>query len=368
MSIKVEILPFEEYNPSTVTVAGYLSTSVDVVNLANFIPVSHMFSEKDNSRLKRKSGSRQNIPYFGIENSVISVCYKSIIRGMRTAGMHNMASLDIQLSGRNIHVKLSSTSINTVGTKNSEEKGKVFNAIVDHIKHLQKIIDFIKTFSPENLKKNIDFFFNISIEGQEIIRESAFLEKLENSNLEGLDKNLLKCFARYLNDFDKNQKNELIEKIFDFVKVDKIYSDSLECRDITTYNSVYHISPIKIGNSEFKMPLHRLAPFLAKIGLTVEYHNWTSEGVNVCIDAQEKKTTPNRHKLYQHRFTIHETTKIRQCSPTSKEEAYRNYVGVMKLLRMFFESPEIDFKKYLVEGEKQGDKKMEKMIQKIVSA
>ena len=55
------------------------------------------------------------------------------------------------------------------------------------------------------------------------------------------------------------------------------------------------------------------------------------------------------NKEYKHRFSIHETTKIRQCSPTNKKEAYSNYLGVMMLLKEFFEHPEVDFNNYICE-------------------
>ena len=81
----------------------------------------------------------------------------------------------------------------------------------------------------------------------------------------------------------------------------------------------------------------------------VEYHNWTSEGVNICIDIEEEKKGPNHaNKEYKHRFTVHETTKIRQCSPTSRDEAYKNYLGIMNLLKIFFRENDIDYKKYIM--------------------
>ena len=113
------------------------------------------------------------------------------------------------------------------------------------------------------------------------------------------------------------------------------------------------------------MPLYLLAPFFARKGLMVSYHNWNSEGVNVCIDAlEEKPGTNHTHKEYKHRFVFQQTGKIRQCSPSNREEAYGNYLGIMNLLKEFWKDPDISFEEYVYDREKTRSKKIEKMVGK----
>lgn len=366
--IKVEILPYEKYNPSTVTVVGYFNTTVDVKKIVNFIPINHVFDEHG-ERVKVKPGSRKSIEYFGIDGVFISACRGNIKRGMRTGAMNNMASLDIQFEEKNIHVKLSSTAITSVGTRGIETGEKVFNAMIENISELQEMIKFLRGIDKDKMEEYIDWFIdNTYDEDEGLIRESQFLKNLKHSGASKELRSIGRCFGKYINDFDSDEQPELIEKIRELLEVEKIYSDdNLECRDVTIYNSVYHISPIKKGDKDFSMPLHKLAPFLASVGLTVEYHNWSSEGVNVCVDALEQKHGSNHtHKEYKHRFIIHETTKIRQCSPTCKEEAYRNYLGIMKLLNMFFRERDISYDQYMYDKKTNENRKLTKMIEKIL--
>lgn len=372
--IEVDILKFEDYNPSTVTVAGYLNTTIDIVNVSEYLPVNHIFDAETGERVKLKSGSRQSISYYGVEGVFISICYKKMKRGMRTGAMNNMVSLDIQYGGKNVHLKLSKDSITSVGTKTIEIGKEVFNLAIDHIIQLQEMIDFLRSVDTEKMNKYIDWFIDNTYDDERgLIRESEFLEILDNSKLKRKAKKVMRCFGKYINDFDYDEQPELIEKINNLLKLEKIYTKSpsgkgdLECQDVTIYNSVYHITPIKIKRgkreAKFRMPLHELAPFLYRHGLMVEYHNWSSEGVTVCMNVMEEKKGSNHvNKEYKHRFVIHETSKIRQCSPTCKEEAYGNYLGLMRMIQQFLNCDHVPFEEFICTKD---DKKLEKMLDKL---
>lgn len=371
--IEVEILDYEDYNPSTVTVAGYLNTTIDIVNVSRYLPVNHIFDKDTGERVKLQSGSRQRISYFGIEGVFISICYKKVKRGMRTGAMNNMVSLDIQWGEKNIHLKLSSSSITSVGTKTIEDGQSVFDVVIDHIVQLQEMILFLKkvALDEDKMDRYIDWFIDNTYDEEiGLVRESQFLQNLEESNVSDEMEKVVRCFGKYINDFDYDEQRELIQKIREMLDINRIYSGDpetgLECQNVTIYNSVYHITPIKMKDKGFRMPLHQLAPFLAQIGLRVEFHNWSSEGVTVCIDAEEeKKGADHSNKEYKHRFIIHETSKVRQCSPTLKREAYKNYVGLMKLIQKFFECDDVPFEKYIYRKSEKEDKKLSKMIGKL---
>jgi hypothetical protein len=368
MSHEIEIIAKEDYNPATITIAGYLNTTIDIEKVTQFLPVHHLFDDETDERLKLKSGSRKTIEYMGTEGVFISICYKKIRRGMRTGAMNNMASLDIQYGGKNIHLKLSSGSITSVGTKKLESGKAVFKVVAGAIQKLQKSFTFLQTVDKDKIKKYINQFNDLTYDEERgLIRQSEFLEILGDMNLSKRKIKVFKIFSKYINDFDHDEHPDLIQKIIDLSEVSKIYSgEVLEFRNVTIYNSVFHITPIKnIGKKGFRMPLYLLAPFFARKRLMVSYHNWNSEGVNVCIDAlEEKPGTNHTHKEYKHRFVIQQTGKIRQCSPTNREEAYGNYLGIMNLLKEFFKNPDISFEEYVYDRDKIRDKKIEKMVDK----
>ena len=370
--MEIDIIPLEKYKPSTITIAGYLNTTIDLINVSKFLPVHHMFDKQNGKRCRLQSGSRKRIEYVGIEGVIISLCYKNttknIRRGMRTGAMNNMSSMDIQFEGKNIHLKLSDSAITSVGTKKKESGRRVFEVVTKSIQKLQKTVNFLKTIDSDKMESYIDQFIDLTYDDEKgLIRQDEFLDIINDMNLSKKRHYVFKIFSGYINDFDFDEHPEMICKIRELIKVEKIFSgNSLECRDVTIYNSVFHITPVKV-KKDFRMPLYLLAPFLAKTGLTVSYHNWNSEGVNVCTDVLEEKPGTNHlHKEYKHRFVIQQTGKIRQCSPTGREEAYGNYLGIMNLLKEFFKQPHISFEEYVYDRDrvKTKNKKLEKLIKR----
>jgi len=363
--IEIDIVDKKNFKPSTVTIAGTFNTSIDILTLSNFLPVVHIFDSLGN-RVKRESGSRQSIAFFGLEKAVISICYKHIKRGMRTGAMNNMVSVDLQVGGKNIHLKISSSSITSVGTCSKEFGERVFSIMLAHIRNLSEIFKYNNNIEDEIKNNTLNWLFNKCVEKGKLIKESSMIEKIKLT-LENIDEKLAFSCSKYLNDFDVNDFDKFKSKIEEFIKVDNFYNGEISCGEVTIYNSVYHINPIK--QKGFRMPLHKLAPYLVNMGVMVEYHNWTSEGVNICIDIEEEKNGPNHiNKEYKHRFTVHETTKIRQCSPTSRDEAYRNYLGIMNLLKMFFREKDIDYKKYIMKDVEENSQitKMIKLFNKTI--
>jgi len=114
------------------------------------------------------------------------------------------------------------------------------------------------------------------------------LEKKNIKNIkipDNMNAKFVNLLLKYYDDYDDLEKYKThIENLMD----ELLLSDNkIECSKFTIFNSVYHIQPIK--NTNFKMPLHKLAPFLAEIGANVSWHNVFSEGCNVCFNAEEEK-------------------------------------------------------------------------------
>ena len=334
----INIVPKNKFKPSTVTIRKTFNTNINIINFSQYLPVYHVFDDKG-KRIKLISGSRESIKYYGPENSIVSICFKNIRRGMRTGAMNNMVSLDIQKGGKNIHLKISSSAITSVGTSSLKEGEKVFNTVVKHIEEMQKKINFIKTIDKEELEKNITEFCQL-IEGKELISLKNLMEKIEKNSL--LNKDLCNIFLLYYQDFDKDQSQKYIEKIKTLKQKIDIYEGELKCSESNIFNSVFYIDCIE----NIRVPLHLLSQYLSSFGIIVNYDNHNSEGVIVCFNVEEKKTSYNYTvKEYKHRFTIHMNGKIKQCSPSKQDEAYKYYYGLMNLIKKFFENPDIDFSK-----------------------
>lgn len=335
-----EILEKKDFNPSTVTMVSNFSMSINPLDLANYLPVVHLFDKKTGERLKLVSGSRNSIKYYGIECIIISVCYKKIRRGMRTGAMNNMVSVDLQYNNKNIHIKISSTTLTSVGTSDFEFGNNVFKIMTNHINMLNRNIKYIRNTDKEILNKNLSWLFeNCSDETNNLIPMNQIKEKmLKETNL---DHNIIKSCIVYIDDFEKNETSKYKEKIISFCNNCSYLENDLIFVKSNIFNSVYHVNIFK--NIEKRIPLHKLAPYLAQKNFIVEFHNWTSEGVNICFEIEEEKLGPHHNqKDYKHRFTIHERGTIRQCSPTFKDESYRYYLGLIKQIHKFFIEENID--------------------------
>jgi len=271
----IQILNQDSYVPSTVTMVSGFNRTVNPKIVAEFLPVVHLFHEKTGKRLKLSSGTRTSIKYYGMENIIISVCYKKIRRGMRTGAMNNMVSLDIQHGKKNIHVKLSSTTITSVGTSGYQFGVHVFNLMIQHLNMLNRNIKYMKEMDPEIRKKNKDWVFeNCTDDKGKLINFKNFLKIINNNKW--IDKNFVKSCAVYIDDFDNNETDSYKEKILNFIEKTTIFEGELKCQKPSIFNSVYHINIFKDIKNK-RIPLHRLAPYLAEKNFVVEFHNWTSE-------------------------------------------------------------------------------------------
>ena len=331
----IQILKSEDYIPSTVTMVSSFDRTIDPKDIAEYLPVVHLFHEKTGKRLKVGSGTRTSIKYFGIEDIIISVCYKKIRRGMRTGAMNNMVSLDIQHCKKNIHVKLSSTTITSVGTSGYQFGVDVFNLMISHLNMLNQNIRYIKRMDSETRQKNLFWIYDNCIDEKgNLINVKKFLKLIAKTDW--IDKTFAKSCSVYIDDFEPNEVDQYREKIKNFLDKTSFYEGELKCLKPSIFNSVYHINLFKEIKNK-RIPLHRLAPYLAEKNFVVEFHNWTSEGVNVCFDIEEEKIgAHHKDKEYKHRFTIHERGTMRQCSPTFKEESYKYYLGIAKQIEQFY--------------------------------
>jgi len=353
----IVIMKKKDYVASTTVIKGVLNNKLDTNILSKFLIITHKFS-KEGKRIKLLSGTRKNIPYYGPDGAIIFLGYKDIRRGMRTGAMSNMISLDIQMGGKNIHIKMSSNSITTMGTTTVETGIKVINRVMEHLFVLHELLKFSNSLSKEEKEKNINWLLKELSEFKSDTIEKDILQELEIDN--EMNKKFILFLLKYYDDHDdlESYENHINLLVNDLI----LTEDGLKCENYNIFNSVYHIMPIK--NPNFKMPLHKLAPFLAEEGVAVTWHSAFSEGCNVCFDIEEEKEDKkHKEKNYKHRFTIHATSEIRQSSPTKKDEAYKYYLGLMTLLTKFFNKKDIDFKKYISESlkEKQTLKTLSKL-------
>lgn len=318
-----------------------LNSTIDAYTVAQYLPVTHLY-DSNGKHIRLDSGTRDGIKFFGINGVIITSCYKDIRRGIRTGAMNNMICLDLQVLERNVHIKLSENIITSVGTCGYESGRYAFNCMIEHL---------------NLLKRNIEYFQSLSNREQEIIYSWISQNCIEDGNLKRLsqvtlpwhiDRRALSILLAYIDDFESDEASEYMDKIRKLATLGSLFDAYLTNVEPKIYNSVYHI---KLCDSNRRLALHKMAPYLYDKGISVEFHNWTSEGVNICFPIDNNQELNSQNKVYKHRFTVHERSSMRQCSPAFKQESYKYYVEVMNLISEFIESGQRydNFKKYVSE-------------------
>ena len=340
--MNVEILSEDNYKSSTITMVGTLNKSLKTRYVAEYLPVIHLFNSKG-ERIKLDSGTRDGINFFGINDIIITSCYKDIRRGVRLGAMNNMICSDLQILDKNVHIKLSESIITSVGTCGYENGKKAFSCMIKHLNILKNNIDYF-----QSLNKNDQDHIYKWIKNNCIVDNK--LKRLVDINCPShLDKRALSTLLIYIDDFEEHQADKFMEKINNIRYMENIFEGTLEDVEPKIYNSVYHIKICDKGN---RIHLPKMAAYLLDVhDISVEFHNWKSEGVIICFPIDNNSELNTRDKEYKHRFTVHERSSMRQCSPGKKEESYKYYKGVMKLIKEFIDNGQQydGFMKYIVE-------------------
>lgn len=322
-----KILNKEEFNPKTVVVKFFLNNELNVKNLANFLPIFHIF--KDGKRLKL--AGKEKTEYYSHEKVIVNIGFHNIIRGLKSKSMHNMISVDLQYLEKNYHFKISKDKIISIGANSIEKAVESTNVLVENINKIQKNISLIKSKSKEELLKNFEFIKkNLN---EYLISEIKDCDEYKNYNEE-----ILNFYLLYLHDFDKENKEKYLDKIKKIINEEiNIFDSQLLFYDnYGCYNSVYHIQQEK----NFIKAAHKLAMYLSDKGLKVNFNNKNGDVISISISVKEEKKECD-HKNYFHRLAI-KNSNIKLTSPSNKNEAYGNYYGVSCLIKEFI----INEKKY----------------------
>jgi hypothetical protein len=337
----ITILPEEDYNSSTMTMVAGLNRSLKTRILAEYMPVVHLFNNKG-ERVKIDPGTRDGITFFGSNGIIITSCYKDIRRGIRLGAMSNMICSDLQILNRNVHIKISGGIITSVGTSDYESGKLAFNCVIDLLNTLNDNIIYLRLLPETDFRIVMKWIINNCVSNGELKRLSEISLPFH------VDNRAILIAISYIDDFERHEISKFVAKINKIRTLDNIFEGRLNNVNPKIYNSVYHI---KMCDTKERISLHKMAPYLKDKGVAVEFHNWTSEGVNICYPI-ENELLGSSNKEYKHRFTIHEKSSMRQCSPAFKSESYKYYKRIMTLIKEFIDAGQVyDFKKYISEDQ-----------------
>lgn len=326
------------------------------------------------------SGSRQKVPYYGIEGIIVSSHCGVETRGVRIGKgrMGNMCSVDLQVGGKNIHFKLSHT-LQLTGALSEEMGALGFSTLVAHILKLQSHMDYISELPSDLRDRTVNWVREVSrgdpvpiVEGaptletvlrlsndggspvsgvasptgSQALRGSLGLQSHRSENdiamlqasgydflinelspelmkraPDDIDKVLATILLVYSPDFKfgKERYHSAYMKKIDYILTCPYVCDRhLSCGKPSVSNGVYNY---KLGVS---IEGSQLAIFLHERGYQATFMNWVSRAARVSIPIG------NRDPPVYHRFEINVGGSVRQTSPTCHAEAIAAHKLVMR--------------------------------------
>lgn len=122
---------------TNLVICGNLSQTINISNFFKLVPVTPIVyknSSENKSILNiNLLPARCKIPYYGVENAIISARYGSIYKGFRgPSKVKAFGDIDVQFDNKNVHIKISNNTINIIGVISEEMGNKAFQVLIAH--------------------------------------------------------------------------------------------------------------------------------------------------------------------------------------------------------------------------------------------
>lgn len=361
----------ENFEAANVVMVTSMTEPVNLKTLYRILPITYtnfiFGSKNENSKIRN---SRVRIPYFGVENIIVSIRYNNMSRGVRNTGgqLKNVASIDLQHCEKNIHLKISESKIQLSGALSGLMGDSAFRTVIKHMEMGSNNWKHVKSL-PKNILDNTILHLKNTLDRElkdgDIYGDMEIVSKSLGNNELKIDN---QC-AMYLSAFahEYNCWEEFKGKIDEILSVeDPIYDKIPDIERSTIHNAVYHY---EIGHT---VSMIRLAKGLNQLGYGVSYHNWwkpkqmsvmvpiydkynrpadisefshngtyypglevnknliekAADGIEPGSPYEEEVKSPNYlvakpDKISAHRFTLYQKGTIRQSSPSIHEDALK---------------------------------------------
>jgi len=303
----------------------------------------------ENKLVSTIKGKKIKIPYYGIEDTIVSIRYKSNVRGIREMlkkQSDNFVSVDLQSQNKNVHIKLSENNVTIMGVTTLEHAMEATQCIIDLIQQCDENLTFLKNCLSEDVDKCLNFFKTL-YESSELPNYDDFsniinLEIAKNDVLKKEHLSICEILLAYAYEYkDYNSFSKKIDLISSYDKIET-FKIKLTYYDISTSLYNYHLSPS--NNLSLRMNgifiLRNLAAEINNLlddNVIASHHNWKSKYCDVVIS--EKFTKSDGEIIEKtHRFNISEKGSIRQWSPDTKEFSYNIHNKIIAILKLVIQN------------------------------
>jgi hypothetical protein len=321
-----------KFNPNNMVIVVRWNGNINLANAFNLLPLQ-CIEESPSTKKKIK------IPYYSVEDVIVSIRYKKGARGLREVPKQpdNFVSIDLQIGGRNVHIKLSSENAVVMGVTSLEKGVEAVECLLDTIYMTDQNLAYLRKVDIDEVTRAYEYIENLSVEKEDSLglpEADIFCDNLIDYNKTNpkIDEKIATILLARAYEF--STISDFSDAIVKFTQSKPIDEDNVEIVSAEVSNSAYNykfyfFSVEKKEKVVGYFILKNLASAILSLNnpnITASHHNWHAKYVNVVISTfgikNNQLNMKNNKKQHIHRFNISETGSIRQWSPSIKEEAY----------------------------------------------
>lgn len=325
--LSVEYNNDTKFSPNNMVVNVTWDEKINLTKAFNLLPIQSL--EIDLDKIKKK------IPYYGIEDVIVSIRYKKQSRGIRPIPekADNFVSIDLQINNKNVHIKLSENNVLVMGVVSVQRAIEATQCLLDTIYMTDQNIKYLKTCDEFEVKKVYKYIRSLAVDGKKSLDLpdiNLFINKIKEDYVE-IDERLAGLFLA--KGYETDSLRVFDESVEYMLNSSYISEDIISINDYRICNSVYNYGLI-IGRDNIPLKacfiLRNLAGAIINLNnknITSSHHNWHGKYTDVVIStyglSKGKLLLDKRKnkKQHIHRFNISERGAIRQWSPSSVKEA-----------------------------------------------
>ncbi|HOY91265.1 MAG TPA: hypothetical protein PK891_06070, partial [Bacteroidales bacterium] len=306
-----------------------------------------------------KDGKKVDIFYYGVEEVIVSIRYKKKSRGIRPSPKQadNFVSTDLQINGKNVHIKLSSDNALAMGVVSVEMAIEAVECLLNIIYTTDRNLEYFRSSSKDSISKAYSYVKSLAIDNTKCLSLpgiESFQTKLREDNYP-VDEQLATLILSRGYDVSKIEDLDIIME--NMTNSNLIANNDVSIIEHRICNSAYNYKlkiTSDIDESRIKgcFILKNLAEAIINFQseyITASHHNWHEKYTNVVISTygvykgkllMDKK---GKRKQHIHRFNISEKAGIRQWSPSTKNEAYLVHMLLVALLKEILATKDMVF-------------------------
>lgn len=340
-----------KFNPNNMVVVIRWKGDINLDEAFILLPIQTI--EEDTTSRDSSTKKKLKIPYYGIEDILVSVRYKKNARGLRASSGQpdNFVSIDLQIVKRNVHIKLSSENAVVMGVTSIEAAIEAVECLLDTIYMTDQNMAYFRKCDPDVIERAYEYITNLCVDEEPnlglpdsdiFIKDLAIYNSKNNNKIDEKIANILLVRA-----YELSKVEDLANILTKFTYSKPIDSTGVIVTTTDVCNSAYNYKLVFVNELDEKVSgvfvLKNLACAILAFknpNVTSSSHSWASKYCNIVVSTYGVKNgkllmtnKSGKRKQLIHRFNVSEKGSFRMWSPTFKFEAYLVHLLVYNMIK-----------------------------------